>query len=105
MLTARSDDTPHESQTPHKSNCETQVWNQREELRHAYESVHGNNLTTWPARHAGLVQDAVPSMAHVACLGCHWFDATGHDMRDCLLEAIENGDATKSQMAHTAATT
>jgi hypothetical protein len=71
-------------------NVARRLWDQREDLRCAYESVHGNDSATWPDRHPGIVLDAVQWIAHAACLGCNWFDAMGHDMRDRLPEAAEN---------------
>jgi hypothetical protein len=48
------------------------LWDQREEMRRAYEAVHGTDRAWWPLQHPGVVLDAVPSIAHGACLGCQW---------------------------------
>jgi hypothetical protein len=56
------------------------LWDQRERVRGEYEDVHGTDRARWPVQHPGVVLDAVPSTAHGACLGCHWFDAAGHSM-------------------------
>jgi hypothetical protein len=55
-------------------------WDQREELRQAYEAVHGTDRDRWPARHPGVVLDAVLWVAQAACLGCQWIDMPGIDM-------------------------
>jgi hypothetical protein len=60
-------------------------WDQREELRAAYEAVHGTDPHRWPNRHPGIVIDAVPWIAHPACLGCQWIDMPGTSMRDAAL--------------------
>ena len=57
-------------------------WDQREELRQAYGSVHGTDPDRWPARHPGVVLDAVLWVAHAACLGCQWIDKRGYSMRE-----------------------
>ena len=57
-------------------------WDQREELRQAYEAVHGTDPDRWPARHPGVVLDAVLWVAHAACLGCQWIDKRGYSMRE-----------------------
>jgi hypothetical protein len=62
-------------------NIARRLWDQREELRAAYEVEHGSDQDGWPHRHPGIVLTAVPSTAHGACLGCEWFDAAGHSMR------------------------
>jgi hypothetical protein len=71
-------------------NVARRLWEQRDDFRLAYEAVHGNDPAAWPARHPGVVLDAVQWIAHAACLGRNWFDAAGHDMRDRLPEAAEN---------------
>jgi hypothetical protein len=38
-------------------------WDQREELRAAYEAVHGTDPYQWPDRHPGIVIDAVEWVA------------------------------------------
>ena len=62
-------------------NVARRLWDQREYLRHTYESVHGSDPAAWPSQHPGVVLDAVLWMAHPACLRCRWFDADGHYMR------------------------
>jgi hypothetical protein len=57
-------------------------WDQREELRAAYEAVHGTDPYQWPDRHPGIVIDAVEWVAQPACLGCQWIDATGVSMKE-----------------------
>jgi hypothetical protein len=57
-------------------------WDQREELRAAYEAVHGTDPDRWPNRHPGIVIDAVLWVAEPACLGCHWIDMPGIYMKD-----------------------
>ena len=59
-------------------NIARRFWDQREYLRRTYESVYGDDPEKWPSRHPGVVLDAVPSIDHAACLGCQWFDASGH---------------------------
>ena len=49
-------------------------WDQREELRAAYEVEHGSDPDNWPHRHPGIVIDAVQFVAHAACLGCQWIN-------------------------------
>jgi hypothetical protein len=50
-------------------NVARRLWDQREELREAYEVEHGSDQDCWPHRHAGIVLTAVPSIAHAVCLG------------------------------------
>ncbi len=71
-------------------NIAKRLWDQREYLRRTYESVHGADPAEWPSQHPGVVLDAVLWVAHGACLGCHWFDPTGHSMRrtDDLQQAL-----------------
>jgi hypothetical protein len=57
-------------------------WDQREELREAYEVEHGSDQDGWPHRHPGIVLTAVPSIAHAACLGCQWLAQPGNSMSD-----------------------
>jgi hypothetical protein len=57
-------------------------WDQREELRAAYEAEHGSDPENWPHRHAGIVIDVVQFVAHAACLGCQWIDQPGNSMSD-----------------------
>jgi len=59
-------------------NIARRFWDQREDMRRAYEAVHGPDASAWPFRHTGVVLDTVPSYVHAACLGCHWFHARGH---------------------------
>lgn len=54
-------------------NVARRLWGQREEMRQAYEALHGTNRAQWPTQHPGIVLDAVQWVAHPACLGCHWF--------------------------------
>ena len=61
-------------------NIARRLWDQREELREAYEVEHGSDQDGWPHRHPGIVLTAVPSIAHGGCLGCQWFDVRGHWM-------------------------
>jgi hypothetical protein len=63
-------------------NVMRRYWNQREELRHAYEDEHGENPDQWPHRHPGVVIDAVEYVAHAACLGCQWIDSRGTSMKE-----------------------
>lgn len=58
-------------------NIARRLWEQREYLRRVYESVFGTDPEAWPSRHPGVVLDAVPVVAHGACLGCQWFSASG----------------------------
>jgi hypothetical protein len=62
------------------TNIARRLWDQREELRAKYEDVHGTDRALWPVQHPGVVLDALPSIAHGACLGCQWFDVVGHSM-------------------------
>jgi hypothetical protein len=48
------------------------LWDQREQLRGQAGDVHGTDPARWPVQHPGVVLDAVPSIAHGACLGCQW---------------------------------
>ena len=57
-------------------------WDQREELRAAYEGEHGSDPDNWPHRHPGIVIDAVQFVAHAACLGCQWIDQPGTSMEE-----------------------
>jgi len=57
-------------------------WDQREELRAAYEIEHGSDPDNWPHRHPGIVIDAVQFVAHAACLGCQWIDQPGTSMKE-----------------------
>jgi hypothetical protein len=57
-------------------------WDQREELRAAYETHHSSDPERWPGRHPGIVIDAVQFVAHAACLGCQWIDMPGTSMKD-----------------------
>jgi hypothetical protein len=57
-------------------------WDQREELRAAYEAEHGSDPDNWPHRHPGIVIDAVQFVAHAACLGCQWLAQPGNSMSD-----------------------
>ena len=45
-------------------NVARRLWDQREYLRHTYESVHGTDPAAWPSQHPGVVLDAVLWMAH-----------------------------------------
>jgi hypothetical protein len=56
-------------------------WDQREQLREAYESLHGSDATAWPHEHPGVVLDTVLWVAHAACLRCQWLDMPGTSMR------------------------
>ncbi len=58
-------------------NIARRLWDQREYLRRAYESVHGTDPEKWPSRHPGVILDAV-SYGRGACLGCHWFGSGDH---------------------------
>jgi hypothetical protein len=51
-------------------NVARRLWDRREELREAYEGVHGSDPESWPHSHPGIVIDAVQFVAHAACLGC-----------------------------------
>jgi hypothetical protein len=62
-------------------NVARRLWDQREELREAYEAVHGSDPGSWPHRHPGIVIDAVQFVAYAACLGCQWIDQPGTSMR------------------------
>jgi hypothetical protein len=61
-------------------NVARRLWDQREELREAYEVEHGSDQDDWPHRHPGIVIDPVQWVAHAACLGCQWIDVRGHSM-------------------------
>jgi hypothetical protein len=63
-----------------RRNIARRLWDQREELREAYEVKHGSDQDGWQHRHPGIVLTAVPSIAHAACLGCLWLDVRGHWM-------------------------
>ena len=66
-------------------NVAQRLWDQREELREAYEVEHGSDQDGWPYRHPGVVIDAVLWIAQTACLGCQWIDMPGTSMRDAAL--------------------
>ena len=57
-------------------------WDQREDLRQAYEALHGSDPQNWPHRHPGIVIDAVQFVTHAACLGCQWIDQPGTSMEE-----------------------
>jgi hypothetical protein len=38
-------------------NIARRLWDQREDLREAYETVHGSDPAKWPTRHPGIVID------------------------------------------------
>ena len=63
-------------------NVARRLWDQREELREAYEVEHGSDPENWPHRHPGIVIDAVQFVAHAACLGCQWLDQPGTSMSE-----------------------
>ena len=63
-------------------NVAPRLWDQREDLREAYETVHGSDPAKWPTRHPGIVIDAVQWVAHAACLGCQWIDVPGTSISD-----------------------
>jgi hypothetical protein len=63
-------------------NVARRLWDQREELRAAYEAEHGSDPENWPHRHPGIVIDAVQFVAHTACLGCQWIDQPGSSMEE-----------------------
>ncbi len=63
-------------------NVARRLWDQREELRAAYEVEHGSDPDNWPHRHPGIVIDAVQFVAHAACLGCRWIDQPGTSMEE-----------------------
>jgi hypothetical protein len=63
-------------------NVVRRLWDQREELRHAYEAENGSDPDHWPTPHPGIVIDAVQWVAHAACLGCQWIDMPGTDMKE-----------------------
>jgi hypothetical protein len=63
-------------------NVARRLWDQREELREAYEAVHGSDPGSWPHRHPGIVIDAVQFVVHAACLGCQWIDQPGTSIRN-----------------------
>jgi hypothetical protein len=63
-------------------NIARRLWDQREELREAYEVEHSSDLENWLHRHPGIVIDAVQFVAHAACLGCQWIDQPGTSMSD-----------------------
>lgn len=62
-------------------NVARRLWDQREELREAYEVEHGSDQDGWPNRHPGIVLTAV-SIAHAARLGCQWLAQPGNSMSD-----------------------
>lgn len=61
-------------------NVAQRLWNEREALRTEYEAAHGFNPERWPTRHPGIVLESVESVAHAACLGCHWLRHEGTSM-------------------------
>jgi hypothetical protein len=63
-------------------NIARRKWDQREELRAAYEALHGTDPDQWPARHPGIVLDTVLWVANAGCLGCQWIDMPGISMND-----------------------
>jgi hypothetical protein len=63
-------------------NVARRLWDQREEVREAYEAVHGSDPDSWPHRDPGIVIDAVQFVAHAACLGCQWIDQPGTSMEE-----------------------
>ena len=48
-------------------NVVRRLWDQREYLRRAYESVYGTDPERWPSRHPGVVLDG-----NAGCLGGQW---------------------------------
>ena len=72
-------------------NIARQLWEQREYLRRTYESAFGQDPSTWPSRHPGVVLGASPASGSPACLGCQWlgrphsdplYDARRHETSD-----------------------
>jgi hypothetical protein len=63
-------------------NVARRLWDQREELREAYQAVHGSDPESWPHRHPRIVIDAVQFVAHAACLACQWIDMPGTSMEE-----------------------
>ena len=63
-------------------NVARRLWDQREDLREAYEAEHGSEQDGSPHRHPGIVIDAVQWVAHAACLGCQWIDMPGTSMEE-----------------------
>jgi hypothetical protein len=53
------------------------LWRRRQNLRRAYEAVHGCDPALWPTQHPGVVVDG-----HAACLGCHWKQERGYYRHD-----------------------
>ncbi len=49
------------------------LWHRRQELRRAYETVHGSDPAKWPVQHPGVLLGF-----HAACLGCNWFLERGY---------------------------
>jgi hypothetical protein len=43
------------------------LWDRREYLRRAYESVYGTHPKRWPSRHPAVLLDG-----NAVCLGCRW---------------------------------
>lgn len=54
-------------------NIARRLWDQREYLRRAYESVYGTDPEQWPSRHPGVILDG-----NAACLGCQWLGGSGY---------------------------
>jgi hypothetical protein len=53
------------------------LWRRRQNLRRAYEAVHGCDPALWPTQHPGVVVEG-----HAACLGCHWMQERGYYRHD-----------------------
>lgn len=53
------------------------LWQQRQELRRAYEVTHGGDPAKWPNQHPGVVLHGIP-----ACLRCHWLGESGYYRHD-----------------------
>lgn len=76
-------------------NIARRFWDQREYLRHTYESVFGDDPNGWPSRHPGVALDAVPKGVHAACLGCTWFDPHGRrPLQDARRHETTDGEFT-----------
>jgi hypothetical protein len=57
------------------------LWRRRQNLRRAYEAVHGCDPALWPTQHPGVVVDG-----HAACLGCHWMQERGYYRHDSVFQ-------------------
>jgi hypothetical protein len=77
-------------------------WEQREDMRRAYEAVSGRDASAWAFRHPGVVLDAGRCYVHAACLGCLWLHARGHYVphRDYRSAGFGPNRSTNLELAH-----